>query len=96
MTERDLTVIYGFRSLSSGRGGGGNVPMLRLMGSWLKEAGFPTCSRVRVEVVEAGRLVLSRIDESGEELSELKGLVWIPADQLEACARASTKAVAHA
>lgn len=86
MTERDLTVSYGFRALR--RGGGGNVPMLRLMGSWLSEAGFPTGSRVRVEVVEAGRLVLSRIDEGGEELSELKGLVWIPAEQLEACTRA--------
>jgi Toxin SymE, type I toxin-antitoxin system len=94
MTERDLTVSYGFRPLRSG--GGGNVPMLRLMGSWLREAGFPVGSRVRVEVVESGRLVLSRLDENGEEVAELAGLVWVPAEQLAACARATSKAVAHA
>ena len=95
MTERDLTVSAGFRPLRRGPGGC-HIPMLRLAGSWLGEAGFPVGSRVRVEVVEAGRLVLTRLDEQGEEVAELAGLVWVPAEQLAACARASAQAVAHA
>ena len=66
--------------------------MIRLSGSWLSAAGFPVGARVRVEVVEAGRLVLTRLDEEGEELGELAGLVWIPAAELIPL----EKAVCHA
>ena len=39
-----------------------------------------------------GRLVLTRLDEEGEELGELAGLVWIPAAELIPL----EKAVCHA
>ena len=44
----------------------GQVPLVQLAGRWLEEAGFPMGSRVTVEVVEDGRLVLSRVDEAEE------------------------------
>ena len=91
MMERDYTVSAGFRQV--GRGGRGcQLPMIRLTGSWLAEAGFPVGARVRVEVVEAGRIVMTRLDEEGEEVGELAGLVWIPLAQLAAL----EKAVCHA
>jgi len=48
----------------------GPLPLVQLVGSWLEQAGFPVDARVRVEVVEDGRLVLSRVEEwEAEEAS---------------------------
>lgn len=52
---RSLTVTYSFRDNRS-------VPMIRLRGKWLANAGFDEGIRVRVEVKE-GALVLTRISE---------------------------------
>jgi len=45
----------------------GPLPLVQLVGSWLERAGFPVGTRVRVDVIEDGRLVLSRVDEAEEE-----------------------------
>jgi len=45
----------------------GQMPLVQLVGAWLSEAGFPVGARVRVEAVEDGRLVLTRVDEAEEE-----------------------------
>jgi len=45
----------------------GQLPLVQLVGSWLAEAGFPVGARVRVEAVEDGRLVLTRVDDAEEE-----------------------------
>jgi len=62
----------------------GKLPLLQLVGSWLTDAGFPEDAPVEVEVVEPGRLVVTRVDEDGVELDGLSPLVWIPAEQLGA------------
>jgi hypothetical protein len=46
----------------------GQVPLLQLAGQWLAEAGFPVGTKVRVEVVEDGRVLVSRVDAWEEEL----------------------------
>ena len=43
------------------------LPYLPLEGSWLGQAGFPVGARVRVEAVEDGRLVLTRVDQAEVE-----------------------------
>jgi hypothetical protein len=43
------------------------LPLMQLVGFWLAESGFPVGARVRVEAVEDGRLVLTRVDEAEEE-----------------------------
>jgi Toxin SymE, type I toxin-antitoxin system len=58
------------------------VPHLELSGRWLLAAGFPVGSRVRVEEVEPGLLVLSRAPEGPDERRELLPLVWVPAEQI--------------
>jgi len=58
-------------------------PRLELSGYWLEDAGFPVGSRVEVEVVEPGRLVMTRQDLGGP-LPNLLPLVWVPVDQLAA------------
>jgi len=62
----------------------GQLPLLQLVGSWLADAGFPVEAPVEVEVVEPGRLMVTRVDEEGVELDGLAPLVWIPAEQLGA------------
>jgi hypothetical protein len=62
----------------------GQLPLLQLVGSWLADAGFPVEAPVEVEVVEPGRLVVTRVDEEGVEVDGLSPLVWIPAEQLGA------------
>jgi len=47
----------------------GPLPLVQLVGSWLEGAGFPVGARVRVDVIEDGRLMLSRVDDCEEELS---------------------------
>ncbi|HSL83538.1 MAG TPA: SymE family type I addiction module toxin, partial [Thermoanaerobaculia bacterium] len=47
------------------------LPYLPLEGSWLGQAGFPVGARVRVEALEEGRLVLTRV-----ELAEVEPARW--------------------
>ena len=62
---------------------GRSSPRLDLSGPWLEAAGFPVGSRVEVEVVEPGRLVVTRADVGGPLLNLLP-LVWVPVEQLAA------------
>ena len=43
---------------------------------------------MRVSVVEPGRLVVTHVDEAGEELAPLRPLVWIGAEELGRLLRA--------
>jgi len=54
----------------------GPLPLVQLVGSWLEEAGFPVGARVRVEVVEDGRLVLSRVEEWEVEKEAARAAAW--------------------
>ncbi len=54
----------------------GPLPLVQLVGSWLEEAGFPVGTRVRVEVVEDGRLVLSRVEEWDVEKEAARVGAW--------------------
>jgi|GEM_PF-2709215 len=54
----------------------GPQPLVQLVGSWLEEAGFPVGARVRVEVVEDGRLVLSRVGEWEVEKEAARAGAW--------------------
>lgn len=78
MTERRLMV-----STLAVSGGVAPSPRLELSGPWLEAAGFPAGSRVEVEVVEAGRLVVTRQDLEGP-LPNLLPLVWVPVERLAA------------
>ena len=49
-------------------------------------------ARVRVSVVEPGRLVVTHVDEAGEELAPLRPLVWIGAEELGRLASATPAA----
>lgn len=40
------------------------LPLVQLAGGWLAEAGFPVGTRVLVEAVEDGRMVLTRVDDA--------------------------------
>lgn len=59
------------------------APRMELSGYWLEDAGFPVGARVEVEVVEPGRLVLTRQDLEGP-LPTLLPLVWVPVARLAA------------
>jgi len=63
---------------------GESRPRLTVIGLWLTDAGFPVDALVEVEVVEPGRLMVTRLDEEGVEVDGLSPLVWIPAEQLGA------------
>jgi hypothetical protein len=76
MSEQRLTIT----ELAAG---GVTAPRLELAGYWLEDAGFPIGSRVEVEVVEPGRLVMTRVDLEGP-LPDLLPLVWVPMERLAA------------
>lgn len=57
------------------------VPLLLLSGAWLQDAGFCPGAKVRVDVVEDGRLVVTRAD-TGDEGREWQPVVRVPADQI--------------
>jgi hypothetical protein len=80
------------RVAAGGEAEGLAVPRLDLAGLWLSDAGFPVGVEVRVEVVEAGRLVVTRVEEGGDEHQGLLPLVWIPAEQLVAVERMAAEA----
>jgi len=54
----------------------GQMALIQLVGSWLEAAGFPVGARVRVEVVEEGRLVLSRVEEWEAEAEAARAVAW--------------------
>jgi len=72
-------------------GGTPAAPRLELAGSWLEDAGFPVGARVEVEVVEPGRLVMTRQDLGGP-LPNLLPLVWVPVERLAAIEAAAGEA----
>lgn len=66
---------------SAGCNGPPRAPRLELSGYWLEDAGFPIGTRVRLEVVEPGRLEVSRVPRAPSAQGRLP-LVWIPAEQI--------------
>jgi len=71
------------------------VPMLMLAGRWLWEAGFGVGTRVRVDVLGEGRVVVTRV-EPGEDTHELAPVVWLKADDIGKLEAACAREVAHA
>jgi Toxin SymE, type I toxin-antitoxin system len=71
--------------------GGLKAPRLELAGYWLEDAGFPVGVRVEVDVVEPGRLVVTRQDLGGP-LPELLPLVWVPVERLAGIEEAAAEA----
>ena len=67
------------------------VPLLLLAGLWMREAGFRPGCRVRVDVVEEGRMVITRADEEDVDRTR-QPLVWVPADQIGRIEAASARA----
>ena len=64
-------------------GGVPPAPRLELAGYWLEDAGFPVGAWVEVEVVEPGRLLMTRQDLRGP-LPNLLPLVWVSVERLAA------------
>ena len=56
----------------------GQMPLVQLVGSWLEKAGFPVGTAVRVEVVEDGRLVMTRAEEEAEERAGRSAIASVP------------------
>jgi Toxin SymE, type I toxin-antitoxin system len=86
MNEHKLTI-----SELPAPGGAVSAPRLDLAGYWLQDAGFPVGARVEVEVVELGRLVVTRQDLEGP-LPNLLPLVWVPVERLAAIEEAGAGA----
>ena len=76
MSDQKLTI-----KTQPAPGGVPPAPQLELAGSWLEDAGFPVGARVEVEVVEPGRLVMTRQDLEGP-LPNLLPLVWVSVEPL--------------
>jgi len=55
------------------------VPLL-LDGMWMRDASFYPGVRVRAEVVEEGRFVVTRADE-GDACRDWRPVAWVPAEQ---------------
>ena len=72
----------------------GQMALIQLVGSWLERAGFPVGVRVRVDVVEDGLLVLSRVDEHEEELSAV-ATAWEPVEADSSSEPSETNALAE-
>jgi len=89
MTLRKLTIAG---SNAQGGASAGRVPALHLEGLWLEDAGFAIGDQVRVEAVEAGCLLLTRVTEEDLDAQPLLPLVWIPAEQIAAVERVATEA----
>jgi len=75
MREQELRIT------SPAGAGAEAAPRLELCGPWLEEAGFRAGARVEVEVVEPGRLVVTRVDAGGP-VPALLPLVWVPVERL--------------
>jgi len=74
---------------------GAEGPRLELCGPWLEEAGFRVGARVEVEIVEPGRLVVTRVDVGGP-VPALLPLVWLPVERLNRLDAAAGRAGAGA
>ncbi len=81
MTEHKLTISALYRPGWHAFPESQQLPLLQLSGLWLRDAGFDPGARVRVDVMEEGRLVVTRVEE-GEEERELRPVMWVPADQI--------------
>jgi hypothetical protein len=63
--------------------GSGRYVVLDFGGEWLYEAGFTAKSEVEIQVIEPGRMLLTRIDLKGPIPTRVP-LVWIPVERLAA------------
>lgn len=81
MMEQKLTIsgLYrpGWSRWPAPSPGGGEVPYLPLEGTWLGEAGFLPGTRVLVEVVADGELVVRRVEE-GETAEAVRSARPVP------------------
>ena len=50
-----------FRTVHYASGGNGTIPMIRLQGNWLRDAGFRVSAKYRVEMLNIGALLIKRI-----------------------------------
>jgi len=91
MSKQQLTVAGVNGETWDGHHSTDKVPGLQLAGLWLEDAGFPVGARVEVEVVEPGRLVMTRQDLGGP-LPNLLPLVWVPVERLAAIEEAAGEA----
>ena len=68
MESRTMTVTYTHSRSAA------YIPMIRLRGRWLVDAGFHVSAIYRVEVLDIGTLILRRVtNESTEQGSPVKG-----------------------
>lgn len=81
MMEHRLTVAGRNGDDPEGRPCEIRMPTLELVGPWLEDAGFPIGALVAVDVVEPGRMVVTRVEEDGSA-QELLPLLWIPAGDI--------------
>jgi hypothetical protein len=63
--------------------GSGRYVALDFGGEWLFEAGFTAKSEVEIQVIEPGRMLLTRIDLKGPIPTQVP-FVWIPVERLAA------------
>ena len=63
--------------------GTGRTLCLKMAGEWLYEAGFTARAQIEAQVIEPGRILLTRVDAGGP-LPNRVPLVWIPVEQLTA------------
>jgi hypothetical protein len=63
--------------------GSGRFVCLQFGGEWLFEAGFSARAEVEIEVIEPGRMLLTRVDLKGPIPTQVP-FVWIPVEKLAA------------
>ena len=63
--------------------GFGRTLILQMAGEWLYQAGFTNKAQIEAQVIEPGRILLTRVDVGGP-LPTRVPLVWIPVEQLAA------------
>jgi hypothetical protein len=86
MREQKMTISGLYRPGWHAFGELGQVPLLQLAGRWLAEAGLPVGTKVRVEVVEDGRVLISRVEAWEEEL-RAQTLAPVEEEDERACER---------
>jgi hypothetical protein len=63
--------------------GTGRTLILQMAGEWLYQAGFTAKAQIEAQVIEPGRILLTRVDVNGPVPAHLP-FVWIPAEKLAA------------
>jgi hypothetical protein len=61
--------------------GTGRTVCLQMAGEWLYQAGFTAKAQIEAQVIEPGRILLTRVDVNGPIPAHVP-LVWIPVEQL--------------